>query len=81
MAILTGVGLNISVVLICISFMVKELNAFSCIYWPFLLLLLRIAYPIHVPIQFMCPFLHWVVDSLEVEFFEFPVDSRYESIK
>jgi hypothetical protein len=28
----------------------------------------------------MCPFLHWGVDSLGAEFFEFPVDSGYQSL-
>jgi hypothetical protein len=27
----------------------------------------------------MCPFLHWDVDYLGVEFFEFPIDSGYFS--
>jgi hypothetical protein len=38
-AILTGVRLDLSVVLICICFMAKDLNISSCVYWPFLLLL------------------------------------------
>jgi hypothetical protein len=60
---------NLSVVLICISFIAREVEHFF-IYllviflWKFL-------------IQFMHPFLHWDVDSLEVEFYKFSVDSIY----
>jgi hypothetical protein len=31
-------------------------------------------------IQFMCSFLHWLIDSLGVKFFEVPVDSGCKSL-
>jgi hypothetical protein len=38
--ILTGVRWNLSVILVCISFMSKDLSISSCIYWPLILLLI-----------------------------------------
>jgi hypothetical protein len=40
-AIVTGVKWNLSVVLICISFMVKDGEHFSFVFWPFGLLPLK----------------------------------------
>jgi hypothetical protein len=48
--ILTGVRWNLRVTLICISFMAKdfEILIISCIYWPYMFLLLKSS--IHLPI-------------------------------
>jgi hypothetical protein len=75
MNILTRVRWNLCVVLICIPFITKEVEHFSsCIDWPFVPL------PLRIPYLIMCPFLHWGVDYLGVEFFEFPIDSGYWSL-
>jgi hypothetical protein len=66
MNILTGVRGNLSVVLICISFIAKEVEHF----FMYLLAILLLSLRIHC--LMMCPFLHW-----DVEFFEFFVDSGY----
>jgi hypothetical protein len=52
LAILTGMRWNLSIILICISFITGILNTSSCIYWPFVSLPLRILCLIHVPISY-----------------------------
>jgi hypothetical protein len=71
-AILTRVRQNLNVVLICISFMAQILRISSFIYWPFIILLLRIVCSVHMPICSMgCWLFKWLV------FFELLVYSGY----
>jgi hypothetical protein len=53
MAILTGVRWYLSVVLICIAFITREIELSSSIYWPFLPLPLRIPCLTHMSISSM----------------------------
>jgi hypothetical protein len=43
MTIPTGLRWNLSVVLICVSFITREVFTFSCLYWPFVPLPLKIS--------------------------------------
>jgi hypothetical protein len=61
MAILTGVRWNLSVVLICISFMASDGEHFFMCFWPFEFLLLRNFCLVHLPISL---FVHWFWESL-----------------
>jgi hypothetical protein len=56
MAILTRVRWNLSVVLICISFVVEMVSIFSYVFWPFEFLLLRKFYLAQLPISY------WFID-------------------
>jgi hypothetical protein len=71
-AIPTWVRQNLSVILICISFIAREVEHSFVYLLAICALPLKVPYSVHV-----CIFLHWVVDSLGVEFFELPVDSGY----
>jgi hypothetical protein len=51
MAILTGVRWNLSMVLICISFMARDGEHFSYGFWPFEFLLLRKFFLVQLPIS------------------------------
>jgi hypothetical protein len=51
MANLTGVRLNLSVVFIYVSFIAREGEHFSCVFWPFEFLLLRKFCLVHLPIS------------------------------
>jgi hypothetical protein len=59
-AILTGVKWNLNVVLICISFMARDGDQF------FMCFLAIWTPSVEKCIQFICPFLCWVIDSLGV---------------
>jgi hypothetical protein len=52
-AILTGVRCNLSVVLICISFIARDGEHFSFVFWPFEFLLLRKFCLVHLPISLL----------------------------
>jgi hypothetical protein len=52
-AMLTRIRWNLNVVLICISFMTKDIEHSSIICCPFVLLLLRIVCSVHLPIYSM----------------------------
>jgi hypothetical protein len=66
MAILIEVGWNLKVVLICISFIATEVEHF------FLYLQAICTSSFETFLFNSCPFLHWDVDSLGVEFFWVP---------
>jgi hypothetical protein len=57
-AILTGVTWNLNVILIAFPLWPGMLSISSYIYWPLVLLLLRIV------VQFICLFVQWIVDAL-----------------
>jgi hypothetical protein len=59
-AILTGVRSKLHVILRWFSFTSRMLSISSCVYWPFVLFLLG-----KLSVQFICPFIQWVVDSLQ----------------
>jgi hypothetical protein len=54
--ILIGLRWNLSVVLICISFMARDGEHFSCVFWPFEFLLLKKLYLVQLPI------FYWFID-------------------
>jgi hypothetical protein len=54
MAFLTGVKWNLNAILIFISFIGKDVERFSCIYWPFVFLLLKM-------VQFIFSCINWIV--------------------
>jgi hypothetical protein len=53
MAILTGVKWNLSVVLICISFVAGDGEQFFCVFWPFEFLLLKKFCLVQLPISLL----------------------------
>jgi hypothetical protein len=62
---------NLSVALICISFITREVEHF------FMYLLAICISSFENSLFNSCAHFHWSVDSLEAEFSEFPVDSEY----
>jgi hypothetical protein len=44
---------NLSAVLVCISFMARDGEYFSCVFWPFEFLLLRLFCLVHLPISLL----------------------------
>jgi hypothetical protein len=60
-AILTGVRQNFYVVLICISFTARDIEHFFMCFFGHLFFFLWKS-----SVQFICSFLHWVIDSLGV---------------
>jgi hypothetical protein len=73
MGILTGVRWNLSVVLICFSFMATDGEHFSCVFWSFEFLLLRKLCLVS------CPFLNCFIDFGRVYFLKFPVYTGCQS--
>jgi hypothetical protein len=61
-AIPTGVTQNLKVVLICISFMARDVEHLSMCFRPFGLFPLKVLCSVH------CPFFHWVIDFGEFSF-------------
>jgi hypothetical protein len=55
-AFLIGLRWNLNVVLIGISFMARDSEISSCVFWPFGIL------PLKKLCSVICAFLHWVID-------------------